>query len=124
VSIRKLDVRASAGPGASVDGKDLIAAYSFYRRWLRAIGQAAPEKLSIVRVRGDSMMPTLADGDEILVSAHDGATLLRDGIYVLERDDALMVKRLASIPPPGCSPYRATTQRLRLGRNVRSTAFA
>lgn len=101
VSIPKLDVRASAGPGASVDSEDLIAAYSFDRRWLRNIGQAAPEKLSIVRVRGDSMMPTLADGDEILVSAHDGAARLRDGIYVLERDDALVVKRLALNPSSG-----------------------
>ena len=101
VSIPKLDVRPSAGPGASVDGEDLIAAYSFDRRWLREIGHSAPEKLSIVRVRGDSMMPTLADGDEILVSAHDGATRLRDGIYVLERDDALVVKRLALNPSSG-----------------------
>ena len=101
VSIPKLDVRASAGPGASVDGEDLIAAYSFDRRWLRAIGQVAPEKLSIVRVRGDSMMPTLADGDEILVSAHDDAVPLRDGIYVLERDDSLVVKRLARNPSSG-----------------------
>lgn len=101
VSIPKLDVRPSAGPGASVDGEDLIASYSFDRRWLRAIGQTAPEALSIVRVRGDSMMPTLADGDEILVSAHDGATPLRDGIYVLERDDALVVKRLALNPSSG-----------------------
>lgn len=101
VRIRKLDVRPSAGPGASVDGEDLIAAYSFDRRWLRDIGQAEPEKLSIVRVRGDSMMPTLADGDEILVSGHDGGTALRDGIYVLERDDALVVKRLALNPSTG-----------------------
>ena len=101
VSIPKLDVRPSAGPGASVDAEDLIAAYSFDRRWLRDIGQAAPEKLSLVRVRGDSMMPTLADGDEILVIAHDGALRLRDGIYVLERDDALVVKRLALNPSSG-----------------------
>lgn len=101
VSVPKLDVRPSAGSGSSVQGEDLIAAYSFDRRWLRDIGQAAPEKLSIVRVRGDSMMPTLADGDEILVSAHDGDTPLRDGIYVLERDDALVVKRLALNPSSG-----------------------
>jgi hypothetical protein len=101
VSIPKLDVRPSAGAGSSVNGEDLIAAYSFDRRWLRDIGQVSPEKLSIVRVRGDSMMPTLADGDEILVSAHDGATPLRDGIYVLERDDALVVKRLALNPSSG-----------------------
>lgn len=101
VRIPKLDVRPSAGPGASVDGEDLIASYSFDRRWLRDIGQAAPETLSIVRVRGDSMMPTLAEGDEILVRRHDGTAPLRDGIHVLERDDALIVKRLTSNPASG-----------------------
>lgn len=101
VSIPKLDVRPSAGSGSSVHGEELIATYTFDRRWLQDIGQSHPERLSIVSVRGDSMMPTLADGDEILVSAHDGTTPLRDGIYVLERDDALVVKRLALNPSSG-----------------------
>lgn len=101
VSIPKLDVQPSAGSGSSINDENLIVAYSFDRRWLRDIGQGDPENLSIVRVRGDSMMPTLADGDEILVCAHESAMPLRDGIYVLERDDALMVKRLALNPASG-----------------------
>ena len=47
------------------------------------------------------MLPTLADGDEILVDQADGAARLRDGIYVLRRDEALMVKRLAPSPAGG-----------------------
>jgi phage repressor protein C with HTH and peptisase S24 domain len=39
------------------------------------------------------MVPTLADGDEILVDETDRERL-RDGIYVLRVDGALMVKRL------------------------------
>lgn len=101
ISIPKLDVRPSAGFGAWVNSENLIAAYLFDRRWLRDIGQASPESLSIVRVHGDSMMPTLADGDEILVRAHDGTAPLRDGIYVLERDESLIVKRLAFNPSSG-----------------------
>jgi 3-isopropylmalate/(R)-2-methylmalate dehydratase large subunit len=58
----------------------------------------ADEELSIIRVEGDSMAPTLADGDEILVDRADGGQRLRDGIYVLRRDDALMVKRVALDP--------------------------
>jgi phage repressor protein C with HTH and peptisase S24 domain len=101
VRVPKLDVHPSAGAGAAVDDEDLIAAYSFDRRWLRDIGQVAPEQLSVVRVRGDSMMPTLADGDEILVSAQQGDVRAREGIYVLERDDTLIVKRLALNPSTG-----------------------
>jgi phage repressor protein C with HTH and peptisase S24 domain len=44
------------------------------------------------------MVPTLDDGDEILVDANDGGERLRDGIYVLRVDDALVVKRLALNP--------------------------
>jgi phage repressor protein C with HTH and peptisase S24 domain len=44
------------------------------------------------------MMPTLTDGDDILVDRSDAAGRMRDGIYVLRRDDALMVKRIALNP--------------------------
>jgi phage repressor protein C with HTH and peptisase S24 domain len=57
--------------------------------------------LSILRVSGDSMLPTLADGDEILVDRADAAEGLRDGIYVLREGDTLMVKRIVSDPSGG-----------------------
>lgn len=40
------------------------------------------------------MVPTLSHGDDIMVDSGDGVGRLRDGIYVLRRDDALLVKRL------------------------------
>ncbi len=52
----------------------------------------------MIRVDGDSMTPTLSDGDDILVDREDGAGRLRDGIYVLRIEDALVVKRLAVGP--------------------------
>jgi phage repressor protein C with HTH and peptisase S24 domain len=44
------------------------------------------------------MHPTLGEGDEILVDRGDAAERLRDGIYVLRFDEALLVKRLALNP--------------------------
>ena len=44
------------------------------------------------------MSPTLGDGDDILVDRGDAAERLRDGIYVIRMDDALMVKRLSMRP--------------------------
>src|SRR3546814_1736240 len=55
-------------------------------------------KLSTIRVEGDSMVPTLADGDEILVDRSDAGERVRDGIYVLRMDEALIVKRLSVNP--------------------------
>ena len=44
------------------------------------------------------MAPTLNDGDDILVDRDDCGERLRDGIYVLRVDEALLVKRLAIHP--------------------------
>ena len=44
------------------------------------------------------MSPTLNDRADILVDLGDGADRMRDGIYVLRVDDALVVKRLALNP--------------------------
>ena len=100
VLVPKLAIGASAGPGASVDGEAVEGEVAFDPRWLRDLG-ADPRALSIIRVEGDSMAPTLNDGDDILVDGGDAAPRLRDGIYVLRMDDALMVKRIARAPGPG-----------------------
>jgi phage repressor protein C with HTH and peptisase S24 domain len=98
VAVPQLDVGASAGPGALPGREDVQAHIAFDPRWLRRLSAGSPGALSIIRVQGDSMAPTLADGDEILVDRSDGMERLRDGIYVLRRDDALMVKRIALGP--------------------------
>lgn len=93
--IRRLDVGAAAGAGA-LEGREQGRAHlAFDPAWLRRIARGAPDQLSIIRVDGDSMAPTLVDGDDILVDSGDGAARLRDGIYVVRRDEALVVKRVA-----------------------------
>ncbi|SNT17168.1 S24 family peptidase [Sphingopyxis indica] len=100
ILVPKLAVGASAGAGASIDGEAVEGAVAFDPKWLRDLG-ADPRALSIIRVEGDSMAPTLNDGDDILVDGGDAAGRLRDGIYVLRMDDALMVKRVARAPGAG-----------------------
>lgn len=95
--VPRLAVGASAGAGASVDGEPVEGAVAFDTRWLRDLG-ADPRALSLIRVAGDSMAPTLNDGDDILVDGQDAAQRLRDGIYVLRLDDVLMVKRVGRGP--------------------------
>jgi phage repressor protein C with HTH and peptisase S24 domain len=74
---------------------------AFDPHWLRRLGVAEPGRLSMIRVEGDSMAPTLSDGDEILVDGGDAAGRLRDGIYVLRIEEALVVKRVAMSPAGG-----------------------
>jgi phage repressor protein C with HTH and peptisase S24 domain len=98
VSIKRHPVRASAGPGAIVSEGLGKPYFGFDERWLKALTATPASSLSIVRVEGDSMSPTLNDGDDILVDLGDCGDRLRDGIYVLRVDDALVVKRLALNP--------------------------
>ena len=98
VAIPILDVSASAGPGAVPVSETSTAAMEFDSRWLKRLTSSSPEKLSIIRVRGDSMSPTICDGDEVLVDTGDGADRLRDGIYVLRIEDTLVAKRVAIRP--------------------------
>ena len=98
VTVPRLTVDASAGAGAIAEQERPGSHFAFDAKWLRSVGAGDVQRLSIIRVDGDSMEPTLADGDEILVDASEARDRLRDGIYVLRMDDALIVKRLAPNP--------------------------
>lgn len=97
VSIPRLAVEASAGPGALGAREEAVSRFGFDARWLRSVA-SSPRNVSAIAVRGESMLPTLSEGDEILVDGGDAADRLRDGIYVLRVEDALLVKRLALNP--------------------------
>jgi phage repressor protein C with HTH and peptisase S24 domain len=98
VTVTRHPVAVSAGPGALVSEELGRPYFAFDERWLKALTASGPSRLSIVRVEGDSMAPTLNAGDDILVDLGDGADRLRDGIYVLRIDEALVVKRIALNP--------------------------
>jgi len=98
LSVKRHPVSVSAGPGAVVTEELGKPYFAFDERWLKALTSSQPSKLSIVRVEGDSMAPTLNAGDDILVDLGDSSDRLRDGIYVLRIDDAVVVKRLALNP--------------------------
>ncbi len=101
VPIPRLDVGASAGPGALSGDETPISHIGFDEKWLRQLSRGPSGSLSMIRVNGDSMVPSLADGDDILVDQSDASAGLRDGIYVIRLDDALMVKRIALGPVKG-----------------------
>lgn len=98
VRVPRLDVGVSAGPGSLDADERALGRIAFDRQWLRRLGVGDCDALSVIRVQGDSMAPTLSDGDEILVDRTDAAERMRDGIYVLRIDDTLVVKRLALSP--------------------------
>lgn len=90
VAIPRLDLAASAGPGAIVE-LESAAPLRLEAEFVRRLG-ARPEALSMIAVRGDSMAPTLEDGDSILVDTdvRNGG----EGIQVVRHDGVLLVKRV------------------------------
>ncbi|WP_435203747.1 S24 family peptidase [Qipengyuania sp. 902] len=98
IEIPVLNVDASAGFGAIAESETAHTRFGFDERWLGRLTRAKSASLSIIHVLGDSMEPTLSDGDEVLVDASDQGSRLRDGIYVLRADDALVVKRVTLKP--------------------------
>ena len=100
VPVQRISLAASAGNGTLDAEEQTSEVLNFDIRWLREIG-AEPPYVSIIRVDGESMAPTLRHGDEIIVDHSDDVAKMRDGVYVLRLDDVLMVKRIAMGPRKG-----------------------
>lgn len=93
VEVARLDVGASAGPGGLVDGEARRRPGLLDPLLLRQLG-VRPPAASMIRVEGDSMEPTLAAGDEILVDRDRRRPGARAALFVLRLEGVVMVKRL------------------------------
>ena len=102
VSIPLYDAAASAGTGASpFDGDQVVKLVVVDRQWVRMnINCSSTKNLNLICVSGDSMDPTLRDGDLLFVDT--GVTTFRsDSIYVARVNGELFVKRFQKLPN-GC----------------------
>ncbi|MEM1398996.1 MAG: S24 family peptidase [Pseudomonadota bacterium] len=92
--IPRFDASVSAGLGSLLtDEPEPIGHHPIETQWLHSVTRAAPERLAIVKVDGDSMADTLQDGDWILLDLSQQRAS-REGIYALRVGQDLWVKRL------------------------------
>ncbi len=90
--VPRLDIQASAGVGALVQEEQAVELIAFQSAWLRSIG-VAPSFARIITARGDSMEPTIRDGDVLLIDT--SVSEVRDnGIYCVVYGSMLLVKRV------------------------------
>ena len=93
ILLPRYDVKASAGNGALIHSEQIVDYLAFKADWVRDRLARNPEYLLLIEASGDSMHPTIAHGDLLLVDR--AIPHLRDSaIYVLEHDGELMVKRV------------------------------
>ncbi|MEM8798698.1 MAG: S24 family peptidase [Pseudomonadota bacterium] len=97
IYISQYDVAASAGHGALVDREEPLTTLAFRKSWIQSMGYSSARDLAIIQVEGDSMLPTLADGDHILIDLTEDRSL-RDGVYVIRFENTLQVKRISLNP--------------------------
>jgi phage repressor protein C with HTH and peptisase S24 domain len=79
--------------GCQIEGKQVVDFISFKEEWLQSVLRVPKNHLTLLTVRGDSMSPTLNDGDIVLVDVR-AARVTDSALYVLEMEDSFLVKRI------------------------------
>lgn len=87
------DVQASAGFGSQVINEDIEDYFAFDKNWLSRQLGVATDQLAFVSIRGDSMLPTLNDSDNVLVDMSKKSVSQND-LFLLHTEQGLMAKRL------------------------------
>lgn len=131
VAIQHACVRPSMGGGAVIENEDGPARdFHFRRAWIRDRLKAAPSQMRVMDVQGDSMTPTLNEGDVVLVDMNQ-RNPIPPGVFVLHDGMGLVAKRLEHVPmsdPPRVriisdnhqySPYECTAEEVNIVGRVR-----
>ncbi|MHB8920925.1 MAG: LexA family transcriptional regulator [Halothiobacillus sp.] len=92
------NIEASAGHGGYVETEEVASYLAFRRDWLHQEVHANPAHLHLIYVRGDSMEPALQSGEVVMVDTSAADESFRDGIYVIQVDSAVLIKRLQRLP--------------------------
>ena len=93
VEINEIDLRYGMG-ASDVSGPVEVSSRSFSREWLRSFTDARPADLVWTLGRGDSMDPTIRDGEPILINLADRTLTADDCVWACTVGDFAMIKRL------------------------------
>ena len=95
IRVPLLAIEASMGPGADLlREEEMVRSLSLSPQWISsALRPSRAEALRFIHGHGDSMFPTFNSGDVLLVDT-DIADVSIPGVYVLEAQDQLFIKRV------------------------------
>ncbi|MGE4310271.1 LexA family transcriptional regulator [Desulfovibrio sp.] len=95
IYVPKVEARLSAGTGSLEVSGNIKGYFGFRSDWLRRKG--CPSRMVLMSVTGDSMRPTLENGDLALVNTAQ-TDVVSGGIYAVGVDDSVLIKRLDKRP--------------------------
>lgn len=91
-------VRGTIAAGGGLVPDDTVELrVAFRREWIQRKGD--PNKMSLIRVIGDSMEPTLTSGDLVLVDHNRNYVDPQGGIYAIAIEGEIAVKRIQMLFP-------------------------
>ncbi|EKE78471.1 S24 family peptidase [Oceanibaculum indicum] len=94
VQVPRYEVRASAGAGALVHSEQIVDYIAFREDWVRRTLRRSPRDICVIEAQGDSMEPTISNGDLLIVDMSIG-TIRDAAIYVISWRGVLLVKRIS-----------------------------
>ena len=92
-ALPRYDVRASAGHGVAVHSEQIVDHLAFRRDWLRGQFGIAQADVALIEIYGDSMEPTLSNGDLVLIDTRV-ERVVGSSVYVLQHNGHLLAKRI------------------------------
>ncbi|MFT4013007.1 MAG: S24 family peptidase [Paracoccus sp. (in: a-proteobacteria)] len=97
VAIPRFDAHLSAGSGIENGEAPAIGSIAFRRDWVERENLSASQTIA-VSVRGDSMEPTLSDGDLVLIDQRKRTPTGRRIYALIGPEGEALVKRLEYLP--------------------------
>jgi phage repressor protein C with HTH and peptisase S24 domain len=93
VLVPRYNIESSAGGGFVIHSEQIVDHLAFKSSWVSKELGTDPKYLLLIHSVGDSMEPTFRSGDLLLVDRNK-ARVKGDGIYLINFDNGLIVKRL------------------------------
>lgn len=97
--VPELEIGYSMGGGATIfEQYEQKGVVPFQRAWLRSMMRGAISDLFVARGEGDSMQPTILDGDIVLIDTAQKDIRQQDRIWAVAYGDLGMIKRVRRLP--------------------------
>lgn len=99
IPVRSVDLAYAMGPGKELAEYPDEMPVLFDPGFLRYLTRAPADRLFVAQGDGDSMFPTMINGDQVLIDTTQRTLNLQDRIWAVSVHGAGMIKRLRTVGP-------------------------